>query len=151
MNDKVPGKVGRSYPAGESPVHQQTQSDNRAPAAQASAKAEIADRTSTFIALFVGIIALIVALVVLTQVWSMSRDFDRALEDIHSARDSAIQSAVGAARAAAKAETATSRANTAEIYSKQIYTEMNRLGYPIKTPAEEHEPQPPEPVRNDDP
>lgn len=58
---------------------------------------------------------------------------------------SAITSLAGdAARAAAKAETATARANVAEIYAKQLFTEMNRLGYPIRTPAEEHDPQPPE-------
>lgn len=48
-----------------------------------------------------------------------------------------------AARAAAKAETATARANTAEIYAYQVYTELNRLGYPVRTPAEDHAPQPP--------
>lgn len=51
--------------------------------------------------------------------------------------------AADAARATAKAETATARANTAEIYAYQVYTELNRLGYPVKTPAENHEPQPP--------
>jgi hypothetical protein len=51
--------------------------------------------------------------------------------------------AADAARAAAKAETATARANTAEIYSYQVYTELNRLGYPVRTPAEDHVPQPP--------
>ena len=52
------------------------------------------------------------------------------------------EAAASAARAQAKAETATARANVSEIYSKQIYTELNRLGYPVKTPAEEHAPQP---------
>ena len=52
------------------------------------------------------------------------------------------EAAASAARAQAKAETATSRANVSEIYSKQVYTELNRLGYPVKTPAEEHAPQP---------
>lgn len=51
--------------------------------------------------------------------------------------------AADAARAAAKAETATARANVSEIYAKQLFTEMNRLGYPIRTPAEDHAPQPP--------
>lgn len=48
-------------------------------------------------------------------------------------------------RAVAKAETATARANTAEIYAYQVYTELNRLGYPVRTPAEDHVPQPPSP------
>jgi len=47
-----------------------------------------------------------------------------------------------AGEAKSKAETATARANVSEIYSKQLFTEMNRLGYPIRTPAEEHAPQP---------
>lgn len=49
-----------------------------------------------------------------------------------------------AGEAKSKAETATARANVSEIYAKQLFTEMNRLGYPIRTPAEEHDPQPPE-------
>jgi hypothetical protein len=56
---------------------------------------------------------------------------------------SAIVSIAGdAARAAAKAETATARANVSEIYAKQVYTELNRLGFAVRTPAEEHAPQP---------
>lgn len=60
-------------------------------------------------------------------------------------RDTAVihSIAADAARAAAKAETATARANTAEIYAYQVYTELNRLGYPVRTPAEDHVPQPP--------
>lgn len=54
-----------------------------------------------------------------------------------------VDLAADAARAAAKAETATARANTAEIYAYQVYTELNRLGYPVRTPAEDHAPQPP--------
>lgn len=52
--------------------------------------------------------------------------------------------AADASRAAAKAETATARANVSELYAKQLFTEMNRLGYPIRTPAEEHAPQQPD-------
>lgn len=47
-----------------------------------------------------------------------------------------------AGEAKSKAETATARANVSEIYAKQVYTELNRLGYPVKTPAEDHAPQP---------
>ena len=47
-------------------------------------------------------------------------------------------------RATAKAESATARANVSELYAKQLFTEMNRLGYPIRTPAEDHDPQPPD-------
>lgn len=53
-----------------------------------------------------------------------------------------FEAASSAARAQAKAETATARANVSELYAKQVYTELNRLGYPVKTPAEEHAPQP---------
>jgi hypothetical protein len=55
-----------------------------------------------------------------------------------------VSIAQDAARAAAKAETATARANVAEIYAYQVYTELNRLGYPVRTPAEDHAPQPPQ-------
>lgn len=54
-------------------------------------------------------------------------------------------------RAVAKAETATARANTAEIYAYQVYIELNRLGYPVKSPAEAHAPHPPEPVTSEEP
>ncbi len=47
-----------------------------------------------------------------------------------------------AGEAKSKAETATARANVSEIYAKQVYTELNRLGYPVRTPAEDHAPQP---------
>lgn len=61
-------------------------------------------------------------------------------------RDTAqiVSIAQDAARAAAKAETATARANVAEINSYQLYTELARLGIPVKTPADmDHAPQPP--------
>ncbi len=55
-----------------------------------------------------------------------------------------------AGEAKSKAESATARANTAEIYSYQVYTELNRLGYPVKTPAEDHAPQPPTPIPSEE-
>lgn len=42
------------------------------------------------------------------------------------------------AAAAARADIAERRANIAEVYAKQVYVELNRLGYPVQTPAEEH-------------
>jgi hypothetical protein len=45
----------------------------------------------------------------------------------------------GDSRSAAKsADIAERRANISELYAKQVFVELNRLGYPVKTPAEEH-------------
>jgi hypothetical protein len=45
----------------------------------------------------------------------------------------------GDSRAASKsADIAERRANISELYAKQVFVELNRLGYPVKTPAEEH-------------
>jgi hypothetical protein len=61
----------------------------------------------------------------------------------HNSTAAIVSMAEQTGRAVAKAETATARANTAEIYAYQVYTELNRLGYPVRTPAEDHVPQPP--------
>jgi hypothetical protein len=52
--------------------------------------------------------------------------------------------AASSATAVVRAEIAERRANIAEINAKQIYVELNRLGYPVLTPAEPHPMQPSE-------
>lgn len=55
----------------------------------------------------------------------------------------------GDSKAAAKsADIAERRANISELYAKQVYVELNRLGYPVRSPAEEHGPT--EPVASDE-
>ena len=54
-------------------------------------------------------------------------------------RDLASESSAAATRA----DIAERRANIAELYAKQVFVELNRLGYPVKTPAEEHSVAPP--------
>lgn len=117
---------------------------NTAPVAKASAIASIADKTPNWVFLLISIIALVLAMLAWNDA-SRTRDAVRDLSNAMQAANTAmVEMAGNAARAAAKAETATARANVSELYAKQLFTEMNRLGYPIRTPAEEHVPQPPE-------
>ncbi len=55
-----------------------------------------------------------------------------------SALQDARDAATAAAAAAVRSEIAERRANISELYAKQVFVELNRLGYPVKTPAEEH-------------
>lgn len=54
----------------------------------------------------------------------------------------AIEASVNAARAAERADQAERAAAISEINAKQIYVELNRLGYPVLTPAEPHPMEP---------
>lgn len=50
---------------------------------------------------------------------------------------------VDAARSSERADQAERSAAISRLYSVQVYTELNRLGYPVKTPAElDHQLQP---------
>ena len=54
------------------------------------------------------------------------------------------QAGVNAAVAADRADRAERRANISEAYAKQVYVELNRLGYPVHSPIEEHSQAPAE-------
>lgn len=125
------GKAMR--PSSKAPV----QTNEQSVTVPVDARAESRVNTVLLVLAIVGTVAGSLGLMAALGAWQIA-----------SASVAAVASSAEAAgRAAAKAETATARANVAEIYAKQIYTELNRLGYPVRTPAEDHEPQPPEPVK----
>lgn len=111
-----PGKVGRSIPSSERFTETNDRSVKNAPRGAQVILNSFGDKSLIIFMMFVVGVALIVSILA----WG------------------------DASRAAAKAETATARANVSELYAKQLFTEMNRLGYPIRTPAEQHDPQPPD-------
>lgn len=131
-----PGKVGKAYPASTG----NSSNGNTAPSAQASI---VGDRIGWVVALIVAVIALAFAIALLMVVRSIGNDVENVRGLIENSAAAASSSAVDAARAAERSNTAERRAATSEIYAKQIYVELNRLGYPVRTPAEEHEPNPP--------
>lgn len=117
---------------------------NSAPVAKSNAIVNLADKTPNWVFLLISIIALLLAALAWNDA-SRTRDAVNELAgQVQAANIAMLDMAGNAARAAAKAETATARANVSELYAKQLFTEMNRLGYPIRTPAEEHVPQPPD-------
>jgi hypothetical protein len=136
MNDLEsarPGKVGKQFPA--SGVN-----GNTAPVAQAN---NYGDRLGWVVALILGLIAIVAVAFLFAVVRSIGADLNNIRGLIENSAAAASSSAVDAARAAERSNTAERRAATSEIYAKQIYVELNRLGYPVRTPAEEHEPNPP--------
>ena len=138
MTDELPKDYADDSPDGIN--------NNSAPVARAHAIVRIADKTPNWVFLLISIIALLLAALAWNDA-SRTRDAVRDLTSTMQTASAAMLDMAGnAARAAAKAETATARANTAEIYAYQVYIELNRLGYPIKSPAEHHAPQPPEPT-----
>ena len=128
MTEK-PGRVGKQYPA------QQSSANNSAPTAQASASA--GDRVG-LIALILGIIAVVLATILILSIWGIARDVENVRGLIENSAAAASQAASEAAVANSRADIAERRANISELYSKQVFVELNRLGYPVKTPAEEH-------------
>lgn len=131
MTEK-PGRVGRSYPAGQSAAN------NSAPTAQAS----VTNDRVGLIALILGIVALVIAVALLVTVWSISRDVESVRSLIENSAASASQSAVEAALAAERADKSERSAALSREYAIQVYPQLNRLGLPIKTPGEEHEQNP---------
>ena len=131
MTEK-PGRVGRSYPAGQSAAN------NSAPTAQAS----VTNDRVGLIALILGILAVVMAVALLLTVLDVSRDVETVRGLIENSAANASQSAVAAAVAAERADKAERSAALSREYAIQVYPQLNRLGLPIKTPGEEHEQNP---------
>ena len=138
MTEK-PGRVGRSYPAGQSAAN------NGGPTAQAS----VTNDRVGLIALILGIIAVILAVALYLSVRTVASDVENIRGLIENSAASASQSASAAAVAADRTDRAERRANIAEAYAKQVYVELNRLGYPVQTPIEEHSVAPVEAYKHD--
>lgn len=111
---------------------------NSAPFAQANA----GDSKGWIVALFVGLAALIVALLAIFSVWRATDRISDALQSMGSLSSVAIESARNAAVASERADKAERSAALSREYAIQVYPQLNRLGLPLKTPGEEHEPNP---------
>lgn len=102
-----------------------------------------------WIALLVAILALIAAIAVLLRVASIGDSMEQIRGLIENSAASASQAASNAAVAADRTDRAERRANIAEAYAKQVFVELNRLGYPVQTPIEEHSVAPVEAFKHD--
>lgn len=96
------------------------------------------ERYGWVIALLIGVIALVAAIAVWVAVEGIARDVDNVRGLIENSADRASSSAEDAAVAADRADRAERRANIAEAQAKQVFVELNRLGYPVKTTIEDH-------------
>lgn len=96
------------------------------------------ERYGWVVALLIGIIALVAAGMLLIKLSSVQSEMNTVRGLIENSAASASQSAADAAVAADRTDRAERRANIAEAYAKQVYVELNRLGYPVQTPIEEH-------------
>lgn len=136
MTDK-PGRIGKQYP-----VDGNQASNNSAPTAQANASA--GDRVG-LIALILAIVAVVLLVALIFVVRGMVSDVQQALDSSANASRAEAQSLLAADRA----DRAERRANIAEAQAKQVYVELNRLGYPVQTPLEEHSVAPVEAFKRD--
>ena len=75
-----------------------------------------------------ALVAIVIACIAVGLVWYTNS------QNVALVRDLAAE----ASAAGVRADIAERRANIAEVYAKQVYVELNRLGYPVQTPAEEH-------------
>lgn len=125
MTEK-PGRVGRSYPVGQSAAN------NSAPTAQAS----VTNDRVGLIALILGIIAVVMAVALLLTVLNVSRDVEAVRSLIENSAAAASQSAVNAALAAERADKAERSAAINREYAVQVFPQLNRMGFPVRTPGE---------------
>lgn len=99
---------------------------------------KIVDGTPKWV-LIMSLVMTIVALIMAFVGWWIA---SQALRDAREAIQGAQTARIDAQRSADRADIAERRANISEVYAKQVYTELNRLGYPVLTPLEMHPPQP---------
>lgn len=95
---------------------------------------KVGDTTPAWV-IIMAIVTAIVALILAALGWWMALN---ALRDASDAIRDATEARMDSVAAAQRADIAERRANISELYSKQVFVELNRLGYPVKTPAEEH-------------
>lgn len=127
----APGKVGKSYPVGEG----QNSTHNSGPTAQANVTG---DRFGWIVALLFAVLALVLAIAMYVTVRSMSNDLENVRGLIENSAAAASSSASAAAVSADRSDRAERRANIAEAQAKQVFVELNRLGYPVQTTIEPH-------------
>lgn len=103
-------------------------------------------------------IAALVLSILAGSAWLNARsELDALIKQVNqlSSRVDAYEAAVrdmsaDAAVAAERADKAERSAALSRLYAVQVYPELNRLGYPVNTPAGTHDPVPPEAYANHD-
>lgn len=98
----------------------------------------VGDRYGWIVAVFIALLAIVIGVLLWGDVRSMRGDLENIRNLIDNSAASATAAAANAAVASTRADIAERRANISELYAKQVFVELNRLGYPVKTPAEEH-------------
>lgn len=136
------GRVGKQYPASHQPLAPSNSNGNQ----QIN---YFGERYGWIIALLIGIVAIVAVTFLIADLRAMRAELANALTLIQASADRAATSAENAAVAADRTDRAERRANIAEAYAKQVYVELNRLGYPVQTPIEEHSVAPVEAYKHD--
>jgi hypothetical protein len=103
----------------------------------------VGDRYGWIVAVLIALMAIVIGVLLWGDVRSMRGDLENIRNLIENSADAASASARDAALAAERASMSERHSAISEVYTKQVYVELNRLGYPVRSPAEEHEPDPP--------
>lgn len=130
------GRIGKQYPAGQQP-NDDGHTDirgNRGPVLVAIQK--IVDKTPNWFFLLVAVLALIFAILAEMHARHMRSEVEAIRSLLDTAVNRAIESASNAAVAKNDAAHAATSAAINREYAVQVFPQLNRLGYPVKTPGE---------------
>lgn len=94
------------------------------------------ERYGWVVALLVGILGLAAALWLLADVRAMRGEMQNIGRLIQDSAASASQAAVNAAVAAERADKAERSAAINREYAVQVFPQLNRMGFPVRTPGE---------------
>jgi hypothetical protein len=94
------------------------------------------ERYGWVVALLFGFLALIAALWMVSDVRGMRGDLENIRVLIEGSAAAASQSAVNAALAAERADKAERSAAINREYAVQVFPQLNRMGFPVRTPGE---------------
>lgn len=94
------------------------------------------ERYGWVVALVFGILALLAAMWLLSDVRAMRSDLENIRRLIENSAAAASQSAVNAALAAERADKAERSAAINREYAVQVFPQLNRMGFPVRTPGE---------------
>ena len=107
------------------------------------------DRYGWIVGLVFAILAIVLVVLLWGEVRSARSDVENIRQLIENSAAAAAEAASGAAVAADRADRAERRANIAEAQAKQVFVELNRLGYPVLTTIEDHPVAPAEAYKRD--
>lgn len=94
------------------------------------------ERYGWVVALVFAILAIVVAAILWSEVRSARGDLENIRGLIESSASAATNAAVEAARAAERADKAERSAAINREYAVQVFPQLNRMGFPVRTPGE---------------